>query len=144
MRHEAIKQVGLMDPTYFVYGDDPDWCYRFKKAGWEVLFTPEPEIIHYGGENTKQMARKFRWQLIGSKLIFMKLHRSKAAFPIARFLSGLFFFIRVPCWLGIAVIKKSERSKSFEKAGTYLIGGYYCLTNWKKLLMNREVLEGKI
>lgn len=144
VRQEAIRQVGVMDKKYFVYGDDPDWCYRFKKNGWKVLFTPEASIIHYGGQNTKHMARTFRWQLTGSILIFMKLHRSKASFPIACFLSALFFFIRIPYWLISAVINKNDRSKSTETAVTYFIGGYYCLINWKKLLMNREILEGKI
>lgn len=144
VRKQAIDEVGMMDERYFVYGDDPDWCFRFREKGWKILFTPDPNIIHYGGQNTKQMARTFRWQLTGSGLIFMKLHRSKALFPIACFLCGLFFFIRVPYWLISAARNKDDRSKSLETAATYLIGSYYCLTNWRKLLINREVLEGEL
>jgi len=144
VRKEAIDQVGLMDERYFVYGDDPDWCYRFKKAGWKVMFTPDGRIIHYGGQTTSQKARAFRLQLEGSKLIFMKLHRSKAAFPFACLMAALFFFLRVPYWLAVGLLRKKEGKKSIEHAVTYLIGSCYCLTNWKKLLMNREAMEGKL
>ena len=86
VRKEAIKQVGLMNEFYFVYGDDPEWCYRFKKNGWKILFTPDAHIIHYGGQTTKQMASKFQLQLYGSKLIFMKLHKKKLTFLLFRLL----------------------------------------------------------
>jgi len=144
VRKEAIKQVGLMDESYFVYGDDPDWCYRFKKNGWKIMFTPETQIIHFGGQTTGQMRREFRLQLEGSKLIFMKLHRSWAAFPLACILVALFFFLRIPYWLAVGLFKKSQANRSIEQAVTYLIGTCYCLTNWKKLLMNRKVVEDKL
>lgn len=159
VRNEAIKQIGLMDERYFVYGDDPDWCYRFKKNGWKIMFTPNGEIIHYGGQTTKQdvntssspkkyrrsflMARKFRLQLHGSELIFIKLHGSKPAFLFACLFTALFLLLRVPYWFAMAMLHKNERAKSMETAGTYLIGGLYCLTNWKKLLMNKEAIAGR-
>ncbi|MCK4787347.1 MAG: glycosyltransferase family 2 protein, partial [Desulfobacteraceae bacterium] len=144
VRKKAVEQVGLMDETYFVYGDDVDWCYRFRKNGWKVMFTPEAQIIHYGGQTTSQKARAFRLQLEGSKLIFMKLHRNKLAFPLACFLAALFFFVRIPYWFAVGLSGRREGGKSIEQAGTYLIGSYYCLTNWKKLLMNREALVGRL
>jgi len=144
VRKEAIEQVGLMDERYFVYGDDPDWCYRFKKNGWKVMFTPDGRIVHYGGQTTSQKARAFRLQLEGSKLVFMRLHRSKAVFPAACLMVALFFLLRVPYWLAVGLFKRKRGGKPIEQAVTYLIGGCYCLTNWKKLLMNREVVEGKL
>jgi GT2 family glycosyltransferase len=144
VRKKAIKQVGLMDETYFVYGDDPDWCYRFHKNGWKILFTPEPEIIHYGGQTTKQMTGKFRLQLSGSSLIFMRLHRSKLAFPFARLLIALFLFLRVPYWLVVAMLQKKGRQRSIQTVKTYSICAFYCLVDWKKLLMNKEALEGRL
>jgi hypothetical protein len=144
VRKEAIDQVGPMDERYFFYGDDPDWCYRFKKAGWKVMFTPDGRIIHYGGQTTSQKARAFRLQLEGSKLIFMKLHRSRAAFPFACLMVALFFFLRIPYWLAVGLLRKKEGRRSIEHAVTYLIGSCYCLTNWKRLLMNREVLKGRL
>ena len=140
VRREAINQVGLMDETYFFYGDDPDWCYRFKKNGWKNLFTPEAEIIHYGGETTKQMPRVFKLQLCGSHLIFMRLHRGWLTFVFARVLTALFFFLRVPYWLSVALLTRNGGKGSIRNAETYLIGGFYCLVNWKKLLMNSETI----
>lgn len=137
VRKGAIDEVGVMDPTYFVYGDDPDWCYRFKKTGWKVLFTPEPKIIHLGGQTTKQKTRQFRWQLHGSILIFMRLHRSKVSFRIACFLTSMFFLLRVPYWLCAGLASKENRKSAVYTAMTYLIGFWHCLTGWKRLLMNR-------
>jgi len=141
VRREAIEQIGLMDERFFVYGEETDWCYRFKKNGWKIMFTPDGQIIHYGGQTTRQMARKFRLQVLGSQLIFMKLHRGKLSFLLARLLTALSLFIRVPYWLVTAVLHKSERRKSMETAGTYLIGGFYCLVGWKNLLMNKNSVK---
>jgi GT2 family glycosyltransferase len=49
VRREAMEQVGLIDEQFFMYGDDLDWCLRFRKGGWRVTFCPEAEAIHYGG-----------------------------------------------------------------------------------------------
>ncbi len=40
VRREAIEQIGLLDEYFFMYGEETDWCYRFKQAGWKVIFTP--------------------------------------------------------------------------------------------------------
>ena len=136
VRKEAINQAGVMDQKYFMYGDDPDWCYRFKKNGWKIMFTPGAEIIHLGGQTTKQKAREFRWQLHGSILIFFKLHRSKPEFVLARFLTALFFLLRVPFWLCSGLVQRKDRRRAICTARTYIIGAWYCLVSWKKLLMN--------
>jgi len=144
VRKEAIDQVGVMDERYFVYGDDPDWCYRFNKAGWKVMFTPDGQIIHYGGQTTRQMRREFRLQLQGSRLIFMKLHGNRVAFPVACIMVGMFFFLRVPYWLAVGLLERKDGRKSIEQAVTYLIGAYYCVTDWKKLLMNKDALNVRL
>lgn len=140
VRREAFEKVGLMDPTYFVYGDDPDWCCRFKKAGWKILFTPDAEIIHLGGQNTKREANKFLLQLHGSKLIFVRKHHSYFMFLLACLATACFFFLRVPFWTMAGLLSGKDRSSFFKRAKFYLMGGFFCLTDWTKLLMNREVV----
>jgi len=143
VRKEAIEEVGLMDDIYFFYGDDVDWCYRFKQSGWKVFFTPDPQIIHYGGQNTKQMEEVFYLQLQAAKLIFMR-KRSRLIFPLACFLRALFLFLRVPYWFAFGLLHKDRRKSSFQTVKTYLKGGFYCLVDWKKLLMNKETIKGRL
>ncbi len=54
LRRKTIKEVGLLDERFFMYGEDLDWCYRIKKAGWKIFYHPETQIIHYKGESTKK------------------------------------------------------------------------------------------
>ena len=55
VRRAAVEQVGLLDENFFLYGEDLDWCYRFKKAGWKVFYCSEAEIIHIGSQSTQQL-----------------------------------------------------------------------------------------
>ncbi|MCA9299166.1 MAG: glycosyltransferase family 2 protein [Phycisphaerales bacterium] len=142
-RMSAIREVGLMDPTYFVYGDDPDWCYRFREAGWKVLFTPVGQIVHYGGQATRQTRNLFFLQLWGSHLIFMRKFRSPLAFRLACLIQALFFALRVPPWLVMAVVK-GNRKASLERAWTCVKGAWYCLFDWTGLLMNKDVAQRRL
>ena len=46
VRAEAIAQAGLLDPQFFMYGEDLDWAYRIKQAGWKVVYNPSVTIKH--------------------------------------------------------------------------------------------------
>jgi N-acetylglucosaminyl-diphospho-decaprenol L-rhamnosyltransferase len=46
VRAEAISQVGLMDEQFFMYGEDLDWAYRIKAAGWKVYYNPAVTVLH--------------------------------------------------------------------------------------------------
>ncbi|HEY4346693.1 MAG TPA: glycosyltransferase family 2 protein [Gaiellaceae bacterium] len=49
VRAEAAAAVGLFDEAFFMFSEETDWLYRFRSAGWKVMFTPDAEVIHVGG-----------------------------------------------------------------------------------------------
>lgn len=52
VRKSAIEKVGLFDEDFFFYGEDLDWCWRFKEAGYKIIYTPRAKIIHYKGASS--------------------------------------------------------------------------------------------
>jgi GT2 family glycosyltransferase len=49
VRREAMEQVGLLDAGFFMYGEDLDWCTRFRRAGWDVLYNGTVTMLHVKG-----------------------------------------------------------------------------------------------
>lgn len=49
VRREALTQVGALDKGYFLHCEDLDWCVRFPRSGWKILFVPDVEVHHYRG-----------------------------------------------------------------------------------------------
>lgn len=71
MRGRAIKKVGLLDETsFFMYGEDLDYCLRFRRAGWRVVYLGAAKVLHHKGAAT----RKSSGQMI------LEFHRAMAAF----------------------------------------------------------------
>jgi hypothetical protein len=48
VRREAADAVGLFDEDFFMFSEETDWMYRFRQAGWTVVFHPEAEVVHVG------------------------------------------------------------------------------------------------
>jgi GT2 family glycosyltransferase len=46
VRAEAVRDVGPMDPRFFLYFEDVDWCYRMHQAGWNVVYYPGAVMVH--------------------------------------------------------------------------------------------------
>ncbi|MBS3936161.1 MAG: glycosyltransferase family 2 protein [Sulfuritalea sp.] len=53
IRREVIEQVGLLDPRFFLYFEEVDYCRRAKQAGWKVVFYPHTTVVHLGGESAR-------------------------------------------------------------------------------------------
>lgn len=78
-RREAIDQVGVLDEGYFMYSEEPDWCWRMRQAGWDTWFTPGSVITHFGGQSTRQVREAMLVALYRSKVRFFRLHRGRAS-----------------------------------------------------------------
>jgi N-acetylglucosaminyl-diphospho-decaprenol L-rhamnosyltransferase len=55
VRMSAAREVGLFDERFFMFSEELDWCWRFRRAGWTVRYTPAARVIHYGGRSTAQV-----------------------------------------------------------------------------------------
>jgi hypothetical protein len=50
IRRELVDQIGYLDEVYFAYQEDADLCFRARQAGWQVVYHPEAQITHFGGQ----------------------------------------------------------------------------------------------
>ena len=68
VRREAAEQVGWLDPEFFVYSDETDFCKRLGDAGWKILFVPSARAIHHD-----QMAQ----DAAGAERRIVEYHRNR-------------------------------------------------------------------
>jgi N-acetylglucosaminyl-diphospho-decaprenol L-rhamnosyltransferase len=54
VRKSAMDEVGVFDEGYWVYMEDLDWCFRFKQAGWRVVYDGRVSTLHVKGGTTKK------------------------------------------------------------------------------------------
>ncbi len=76
---KAIDKVGFMDPRYFMYMEDVDWCRRFWENGFKVVYYPLVSMHHYHGKGSAKggfiqslLFNKMTWIHIASGLKYFK------------------------------------------------------------------------
>ena len=77
IRREAIQQVGLLDETFWMYGEDLDWAYRMKRAGWKVFYNPEVTVLHYkeaASRDDRVIRPKTRYEFYRAMYVFYRKH----------------------------------------------------------------------
>ena len=94
MRKNALDQVGLLDETFFMYGEDIDLCYRIKEGGWKIVYYGKSSITHLKGASSKKQKNKLIYEFYRAMYIYYKKHHAKESF----FLTNLVVYI------GIAVL----------------------------------------
>lgn len=63
VRREALEKVGPLDEGYFLHCEDLDWCERFRRAGFEVLFVPGVPVVHDKGASSPGRSLRVLWHL---------------------------------------------------------------------------------
>jgi N-acetylglucosaminyl-diphospho-decaprenol L-rhamnosyltransferase len=81
VRRSALDAVGPFDDSFFLFGEETDWCYRAHRAGWAVVFDPGAECVHVGG--AAHGGRLFR-ENARSHLRFFVKHRGRRQAEQAR------------------------------------------------------------
>lgn len=70
----VIDKVGMLDEDYFFYGEDLDWCFRIKEAGYKVVYYPAAEITHLKSASSRNIPFKIVKVAYSAMKIFYRKH----------------------------------------------------------------------
>lgn len=74
LRKSVLDRIGLLDESFFMYGEDIDLSYRIMRAGYKNYYFPETTIIHYKGESTKKGSLNYVRVFYQAMIIFARKH----------------------------------------------------------------------
>lgn len=94
MRKTALDEAGLLDETFFMYGEDIDLCYRIKEAGWKIVYYGKSKITHLKGASSKKQKSKLIYEFYRAMYIYYKKHHANESV----------FLVNWVVYLGIALL----------------------------------------
>jgi O-antigen biosynthesis protein len=74
VRREAVGAAGLLDESFFLYGEDLDWCYRIHRRGWRIVYLPSTQIVHYKGRSAREAPFDTSRVFYDAMHLFVKKH----------------------------------------------------------------------
>ncbi|MGC6415446.1 MAG: glycosyltransferase [Bacteroidia bacterium] len=130
MRSKVLEEVGLLDESFFMYGEDIDLSYRIIKAGYKNVYFPETTIIHYKGESTKKKSVNYVKVFYNAMILFAQKHYS------SRMAGWFTFWIRIAIYLraGLAIAFRGA-SRFWEPIADFLLIyiGYFGIASYWEL-----------
>lgn len=85
VRREAYEKVGPMDPRFFMYMEDVDWCRRFWENGYKVVYYPDVSFYHYHGKGSAKggfwfsiFFNRLTWDHIASGYKYFRKYAGKS------------------------------------------------------------------
>ncbi len=80
VRWAAIAQVGFLDESFFLYGEDLDWAFRMKQRGWKIYYNPAVTVLHHKGESSRRDSERATREFYRAMLIFYRKHYAQSTF----------------------------------------------------------------
>jgi len=112
LHNEAIKKIGFLDEDYFMYFEETDWCYRVRKAGKCILYSPLATIKHYGGGEFGHFDKHKIIHYHKSLLLFYHKHYSALRSFTLRNILIIRSLIRLCIWSIIFILQPSMRKRA--------------------------------
>jgi len=95
VRREAAAEVDYLDPDFFVYSDETDFCRRLADAGWHTLYVPGARAIHHEQLSTDVEAATPRIvEFHRNRDRYMRKHHGAAAAAAVRALTAWAYLLR--------------------------------------------------
>ena len=106
LRKETLDQVGLLDETFFMYGEDIDLSYRITEGGWKNYYFAATSIIHYKGESTKKQSINYVRVFYKAMIIFAEKHYTGNNKNLFKLFINTAIYARAGIALGVNTVQK--------------------------------------
>ncbi len=110
VRREMIAAVGLLDEGFFVYFEEVDWCRRMKQNGWQVAFTPDTTIVHYGGQSSLDFKNRQFVEFTRNQMRYIIKHHGIMGGSIHRLAMLVGAVLRIILWGVAAFTRPAKRA----------------------------------
>ncbi len=127
LRKKVLDEIGLLDETFFMYGEDIDLSYRVIKAGYKNYYLADTRIIHYKGESTKKGSLNYVRMFYQAMIIFARKHFSQGG------ASGLILMLNVAIYFRAALALLSRFVNAIAAPALDAIGLYAAMIFFKEL-----------
>jgi GT2 family glycosyltransferase len=94
VRRSAGEEIGWLDPAFFVYSDEVDFCRRLRDAGWSVLYVPGAEAIHHEQLATGAGAERRIVEFSRNRDRYVRKHEGRVSAALVRWLTALAYLER--------------------------------------------------
>ncbi len=108
IRKEALDEIGFLDETFFMYGEDIDLCYRIKQAGWKIIYYGKSKITHLKGASSKKQKSKLIYEFYRAMYIYYKKHHSDESSFIVNIVVYFGIFVLLVLKLFLNLFKKKS------------------------------------
>lgn len=108
-RRDAVDQVGPLDEGFFFYAEDVDWCARFGKAGWRIVFEPAAVITHFGGKSSANAPARFAIEKQKADLRHWRKHHGRPGVAWFKFTQAIALSLRIIARCALLATQPSRR-----------------------------------
>ena len=94
IRLSALKDIGPMDESYFLYYEEQDWQYTGKEKGYNNVLAADSIVYHKGSVSTNNKRHLFFYYYNKSAVIFARKHNALLVAFISTFLQAGIMLVR--------------------------------------------------
>ncbi len=128
LRKKVIDEIGMLDESFFMYGEDIDLSYRITKAGYKNYYFPETRIIHYKGESTKKGSLNYVLTFYNAMIVFARKHYTQGTTRVFLMLIHLAIWMRATLSIASRFLQRlflplTDAALTF--AGIFFIKNYW-------------------
>ncbi len=109
IRREALEDAGGLDERFFLFSEETDWCYRFRRSGWDIRHLPLMTVVHHTGRSARP---DLFAQNSHSKLLYAHKHMGRVRREAFRAAIALRHLLRLAALAPAALIKPALRSRA--------------------------------
>ena len=118
---EILEKVGLLDPAYFLYFEDTDWCARARAEGMRVVVNPRARVRH-------KISRT-----MGSLLALYVDARNRGLYVWKNYPQNFDRFVESYARDMVRLLRKFEKEKAYSKILAVVMGlDDFCRGNFGK------------
>lgn len=111
VRLAAVDDAGLLDESFFMYGEDLDWAFRIKEHGWRVFYDADAQALHFKGASSSRQSYRLIIEFYRAMYLFHRKHYAPQTFALINWLIAAGIFLRACIALGLNLARPAAQKR---------------------------------